>query len=73
MRTSSAPLATLIQFKDNGYKAEADVVSSNYYSSSVACMHRCELDRQANGYGREKFLLSPMMRHIKTFQARLKP
>ena len=52
MRTTDVPLSTLVEFKNQGYKAEAYVVSSHYYASRVACLYRCELDWEVNGYGR---------------------
>jgi hypothetical protein len=53
MRTSEVPLATITDFKSNGYLAEAYVVASNYYASRAGCLKRMELEIAIKGSGSE--------------------
>jgi UDP-N-acetylglucosamine kinase len=52
MRTSKAPLETIEMFTNNGYTAEAYVVSSNYFNSRIGIEQRYEDEFAKQGFGR---------------------
>lgn len=52
MRTLNVPINTIDQFKNNGYTAEAYVVSVNQFASRVGCIERYENDVALSGSGR---------------------
>ena len=52
MRSPKAPLDTAEEFSKKNYKAEAFVISVNYYASRVGCIERFEKDKCLNGIGR---------------------
>ena len=52
MRTSTAPLETVEMFTNQGYTAEAFVISSNYFNSRIGIEQRYENEFAEKGYGR---------------------
>lgn len=52
MRTAEVPLKTANEFIANEYKAEAHVISSNYYSSRIGIVERYENEVAKGGFGR---------------------
>lgn len=52
MRNPETPLKTADQFIQNGYKAEAHVVSVNEHASHASCIERYERDVSNSGSGR---------------------